>query len=953
VKSLGPYVMERKLGSGGMGVVYLARHPELGLRALKVIHTHLSDHAALVRFEREFQALAALAKHPHVVGVHTAGFDDGRLYYVMDAIEGEDLQARLDRGALAPRQAVELLLGVVDAVANLHAHGVVHRDLKPANILVGPGDHTFLTDFGLAKLLGDAKGRLTMTGELIGTPDYMAPEQALGLSDQGPPIDVYALGLILYAALAGQRALPGTTRLAVLQNAAMGKVTPLAESAPHAPQALAEWIERCLAKEPDARPSATELHQGLSSWLGSADTRTAGATQQRERTQLRLALAAVLLVLALGLGAIAAAVAQRRSRWSSLRDRAQAALDACEATLGGGAVPGTQSPLAPLRAELTQANPPNAATKQARDELLTLLAAVEAHRAARVGNAAAIAQALEEASAAEQLPREARKRAFAHAAVARAWLRVRDHVSAGDKADRALARELEKARARWPDRVDLVELQAELALARGQPRDAQQLLSELEAPSPPLRLRVALALEDQVDVATLLDGAPLPATLEFQALLFLAAAEVGPNAPRALEHLERAAGLQPLGQHPECEVIHQAAQSALASAPAGWGRGTPEELVPLLTSRMVFHALLDTLDPAYELSQAELGDLGTAILNVGPRLKSHERSTAKLLERAIRIGPERPAVYSWYARYATAEPDLELYRRALEVTDWAPTVIPSYARVLAGQGDRQALEQLCADFEARHGDKFPSALAMTYGALASLLRLKAGEGPDGSPADPATRMANLEQALSMWEKAYTIDASNRQAYLWSLAVLDQLRSRDKKPEYAARGRDVAARFLAATERQLNSVDPSLPHDVEYAARRLLGWSTPDELADSLALVDQVLSAQPLHVWLALRRLELAIERGEDAESLATRLELSSRFAARDAEAARQLQIQSDSAWTEDQRYLRDCQQALPQLERHLQAGELEEARLLLVDWREGLREDGLHRHPYGGSPRRL
>ncbi|MDC3379552.1 serine/threonine protein kinase, partial [Planctomycetota bacterium] len=171
---VGGYVLVEKLGEGGMGVVYLAEHPETGMRyAVKGLSSR-ADPELLLRFKRESEAQAQVDGHPNVVRIHTAGVSQGRAYYVMDLAEGGDLARRLENGPLPARKAAEVVRDLCHGLAYCHAQGILHRDLKPANVMFDSEGRPKLLDFGLAKLVGAES--LTMTGEVIGTPAYMAPE---------------------------------------------------------------------------------------------------------------------------------------------------------------------------------------------------------------------------------------------------------------------------------------------------------------------------------------------------------------------------------------------------------------------------------------------------------------------------------------------------------------------------------------------------------------------------------------------------------------------------------------------------------------------------------------------------------------------------------------------------------------------------------------------------------
>ena len=198
------YTLERELGAGGMATVYLAtdvRHDREV--AIKVLHPELSASIGAERFEREIK-LAAKLQHPHILGLYDSGETDKLLYYVMPFVKGESLRDRLNReGQLTIDDAIQIALEVADALGHAHAQGIVHRDIKPENILLS-GGHALVADFGIARAATEAGGhKLTQTGMAVGTPVYMAPEQAVG-DAVGPTSDLYSLGCVLYEMLSGE-----------------------------------------------------------------------------------------------------------------------------------------------------------------------------------------------------------------------------------------------------------------------------------------------------------------------------------------------------------------------------------------------------------------------------------------------------------------------------------------------------------------------------------------------------------------------------------------------------------------------------------------------------------------------------------------------------------------------------------------------------------------------------
>src|SRR5215204_2750475 len=199
------YVVERELGRGGMATVFLARDQRHDAHvAIKVLHPELAPLFASERFAREIRITAGL-QHPNVVPVLDSGVSGGLPFYTMPFVEGESLAARLHReGQLPIADTLRIATSVADALAYAHDRGFVHRDIKPENILLEQG-HAVLADFGIARALLEARTgeRLTATGLGLGTPGYMAPEQAAGDSQVDARVDVYALGVLGYEILAG------------------------------------------------------------------------------------------------------------------------------------------------------------------------------------------------------------------------------------------------------------------------------------------------------------------------------------------------------------------------------------------------------------------------------------------------------------------------------------------------------------------------------------------------------------------------------------------------------------------------------------------------------------------------------------------------------------------------------------------------------------------------------
>jgi Protein kinase domain len=276
------YEIGEQLGRGGMGVVYRAHHVTLDRpAAVKVLAPELAENAEFrERFIRESQMAGAL-RHPSVVTVYDAGDHGGLLYLAMQLVEGTDLRRRLDDvGALSPEETVVILFQVAEALEAAHAIGLVHRDVKPANVLLD-GSHAYLGDFGLSKRLA-AGGGLTAAGEMLGTVDYVAPEQIEG-RDVNPRTDVYALGCVAYECLTGAPPFDKATSLAVLFAHVSEEPKPLSDARPGIPRRADLPMAQAMAKAPErryARP--TEFILDLTAELG-VQLRDARASRARAR----------------------------------------------------------------------------------------------------------------------------------------------------------------------------------------------------------------------------------------------------------------------------------------------------------------------------------------------------------------------------------------------------------------------------------------------------------------------------------------------------------------------------------------------------------------------------------------------------------------------------------------------------------------------------------------------
>src|SRR5258708_6686822 len=277
---LGPYEVLSAIGAGGMGEVYKARDTRLNrIVAIKVLPTHLADRSELrERFEREAKTIASL-NHPHICTLHDTGHQDEIEFLVMEFIEGETLAQRLQKGPLPIRQVLQYAVEVADALDKAHRNGITHRDLKPGNIiLTKPG--TKLLDFGLAKLKQEAapaipdselptmKSAITGEGTILGTLQYMAPEQ-VEAKEVDARTDIFAFGAVVYEMATSKKAFEGKSSASVMAKIMEAESPSMASLQPMTPQALDRLIKKCLAKAPEERwQNAKDLTDELK-WIAA------------------------------------------------------------------------------------------------------------------------------------------------------------------------------------------------------------------------------------------------------------------------------------------------------------------------------------------------------------------------------------------------------------------------------------------------------------------------------------------------------------------------------------------------------------------------------------------------------------------------------------------------------------------------------------------------------------
>jgi Tol biopolymer transport system component len=283
---LGPYEIRSPLGAGGMGEVYRARDTRLDRDvAIKVLPGNLSSDASLKqRLEREAKAISKLS-HPHICALHDIGHQDGVDFLVMEYLEGETLERRLTKGPLPPEQTIRYAAQIADALAEAHKLGITHRDLKPSNVMLTKTGAK-LMDFGLAKQSGAAplataltemtmeQSKLTSEGMLVGTFQYMAPEQLEG-KEADPRTDIFALGELIHEMAAGKPAFGGHSRASLIAAILTTDPPPISQFQPLCPPGLERVVKKCLAKDPDARwQSASDLASELN-WIADGGSQAA------------------------------------------------------------------------------------------------------------------------------------------------------------------------------------------------------------------------------------------------------------------------------------------------------------------------------------------------------------------------------------------------------------------------------------------------------------------------------------------------------------------------------------------------------------------------------------------------------------------------------------------------------------------------------------------------------
>ena len=313
-RKLGPYEIQSPLGAGGMGEVYRARDTRLGRDvAIKILPSHLSESAAArQRFDGEARAISSLS-HPNICHLYDVGEEDGTSYLVMEYLEGETLTDRLRKGPLPLDQVLKYGIEICEGLEKAHRNGVVHRDLKPSNIMLTKTGAK-LMDFGLAKTQVAAVGAdspsnslatmsepLTAEGTIVGTFQYMSPEQVEG-KEADARSDIFSLGAVLYEMVTGKRAFEGKTTASTIGAILAAEPKPISALKPLSPLALEHLIKSCLAKDPDERLQTTHDVKVQLGWLAQGQSQFANPTGASPGRRNQVWITAAIAVLALGTG---------------------------------------------------------------------------------------------------------------------------------------------------------------------------------------------------------------------------------------------------------------------------------------------------------------------------------------------------------------------------------------------------------------------------------------------------------------------------------------------------------------------------------------------------------------------------------------------------------------------------------------------------------------------------
>jgi len=663
-QKIGPYVVEGVLGKGCMGVVYKVRHPKLGKYALKVLRSELSSRRDLQRFKREIEMLAAVSEHPHVVKIHTAAEERGRIYYVMDLVQGEDLQAKLKHGPLPPATAARYVKEIAGAVAVLHQKGILHRDIKPANVIIDERDRARLSDFGLARSFTDEQSRLTLSGEFVGTPLFMAPEQATG-GGAGTRSDVYALGMVLYTLIAGQPAIQGSSTAEVLQKLRAGGHRPLRKLAPDVSPVLADLVMRTLSMDPRARPKdAGMLARELERFVEQKEAEQVGAQEKRKLIMALIFAVAVVLSVSLVALAVLTGGDGGASVAASGGDQLDATLEAAqEAVAGNDPVPeGLFARLDAARVALGPVKDLSNGDQGKLGELWALEGELRL-RAGEIGPARACLAAAEEIADPDG-PSQLRNLARRGLGALRAGLGAVDPQPDDELVPLLTA--LQAAERLYPDRMELLDWRVAIAVRFERWEDADKALQKHPVPdriASTTRMKIYLALED------LSRAEGLAGEVDDRALIGELRYRQGLSAVTKGEwQAARDYFAEAVEQDPEGAMREETTEAlrALYGEHSDWSRGIRGRRLAKMVEREVAVArALNTLDPDFTLPRKRYDLVFRSMPEVGRAL---EHDTLQVLENLVVLRPDDLSLYKLYGEVAqewyfpNAERELEILR---------------------------------------------------------------------------------------------------------------------------------------------------------------------------------------------------------------------------------------------------------------------------------------------------
>jgi len=859
------YEILGEIGRGAVGIVYRARHLELNrLVAIKMILAGpLSSPKAQQRFRLESQAIARL-RHPRIVQVHDVGEQDGRLYLVLELVEGGNLATSIAEGPRAAAKAARIVAELAEAVEHAHTHGVIHRDLKPANVLFhdpSRSGHALstdvdgecqlkITDFGLAKVTSeDAPGEVSVTqsGEFLGTPSYTAPEQARGDAKLvGPQADVYSLGAILYELLTGRPPFQGASVVETLMQVAHHEVVPAVRLVPGVPRDLDTVCAKCLQKDPERRyQTANDLARDLRRFLAGEPIlarpigrfeRTARWIRRRPGDAAGIAGGVLLVALLAGAGVWSAwrdatleravqaefSEASRHAQASDWR-AARAALERARVRLDAGGNDELESRLARSTGDIE--------TAQRLEAIRLGRAGVEdgqfdVERNRRRADESYAAEFARAGFGDVFVDATGAAAGIARSDIRRAWIGALDDWSACQasvsRADRRrtlleLARRVEDdptgALTRWRDPDAWADPAALSALVASPPAQAS--------------IELLIAIGDRLrqlrgDAVPLLERVQSEHPDDFWANFALADALVGKAPARAARYYQAALALRP-----DSATAANNLGRCLAVA------GSPLEALPHLERAV-------RIDPQFGLAHSNLG-------NVLTMLGRHDEAIAAGLE-AVRLEPERAEALNnlghTYAEAGRSDDTLVTYERAAALDPKSATAHANLCTLLRTKG--RLAEALEHGLTAVELDPQSVGAANNYGlALAT-----AGRHAEGLVHLERANALEPDHALSLLNLSSTLRALGR--YREAVAASERLLKLDAK---SAKAHGSLAMAYAEIGR-LDEAVASIAHAAELEPEDARIRQNQGILLQSVGRIDEAIAAYRRALELAPRTTRL-------------------------------------------------------------------------------------------------